>query len=112
MAADFTKIKTIAKEKGITLNELAERVDMTPTGLGILIKSPRAMTDNVERIANELGVRIGVFFGENEPVAVGNPTADLSELKSIIAQKETIIAQKDEIIAQKDKLIECLLNRQ
>lgn len=107
MAANFYKIRTLAEERGITLSQLAEKVGMTPTGLGILIKSPRAMTDNVENIAKELGVTIGYFFDGYEEAPV-NKTDNQSELQAVIAQKDEIIAQKDKIIEQKDAIINIL----
>ena len=104
MGANFYKIRTLAEERGITLSQLAEKVGMTATGLGLLIKSDKAMTNNVEKIARELGVTIGYFFdGYEEPVA-STPLSQ-PDLHAVIAQKDEIIAQKDKIIEQKDAII-------
>ena len=107
MAANFYKIRTLAEERGMTLSELAEKVNMTPTGLGLLIKSDKAMTNNVEKIARALGVHIGYFFdGYEEPVE--STPSNQSDLQAVIAQKDEIIAQKDKIIEQKDAIINIL----
>ena len=104
--ANFQKIKTLAKEKGISLSELAEQVGMTPNGLSIVIRDGKTMTDKLEKIAHILGVRVGVFFDEYEV-----PAATATEQPDIIRQKDLIIAQKDKIIEQKDELIRILVNQ-
>lgn len=105
--ANLQKIKEIAKSKGVLLADLAEEVGLTPTGLGLIIKNNKTMTDKLEDIARALGVKVGIFFDEDEPPAAGI-TAEQSELQSILKQKDEIIAQKDKIIEQKDEVIRIL----
>lgn len=107
--ANFQKIKVIANEKNITLGELADRIGVTPTGLGLIIKSGKTMTDKLEAIAHVLGVKVSVFFDEDEQPAT--EATEPSDLKSIIEQKNAVIAQKDKIIEQKDELIAILMQR-
>jgi len=107
MAAQFQRIRTLAEERGITLSELAERVNMTPTGIGLLIKNNSAMSGNLVKIANELGVPVGAFFDGYEEAPVSK-TDNQSDLQAVIAQKDEIIAQKDKIIEQKDAIINIL----
>jgi len=104
--ANFQKIKTLAKEKGISLSELADQIGMTPNGLSIVIRDGKTMTDKLEKIAHILCVRVGVFFDEDEV-----PAATTTEQPDIIKQKDLIIAQKDKIIEQKDELIRILVNQ-
>ena len=105
--ANLQKIKEIAKSKGVLLADLAEEVGLTPTGLGLIIKNNKTMTDKLEDIARVLGVKVGIFFDEDEPQAA-KITAEQSELQSILKQKDDIIAQKDKIIEQKDEVIRIL----
>lgn len=105
--ANLQKIKTIARTKGITLADLADQIGITPTGLGLIIKANKTMTDKLEDIARVLGVRVAVFFDEDEHSAT-KQAQDGSELMSLLAQKDAIIAQKDKIIEQKDEVIQIL----
>ena len=108
--ANLQKIKTIAKSKGITMAELAAEVGLTPTGLGLIIKSNKTMTDKLEEIARVLEVRVSTFFDEDELTAANN-AAEQSKLLSLLMQKDAIIAQKDKIIEQKDEVIQILATR-
>lgn len=104
--ANFQLIKTIAKQKGITLAELSDAVGITPAGLSLIIKSNSTNTTTIEKIAQVLNVRVGVFFDpESEKESA------VADTNSLIAQKDEIIAQKDKIIEQKDKIIEILASK-
>lgn len=104
--ANFQLIKTFAKQKGITLAELAEAIGITPAGLTLIIKSNSTNTTTIEKIAQVLGVRVGSFFDEQQEEV--NPNEDQN---SLLAQKDAIIAQKDKIIEQKDQIISMLAKR-
>lgn len=107
--ANFQKIRTLAEERGMTLSVLAEQIGMTPTGLGLVIKSGKTMTDKLEKIAQVLKVRVGVFFEEDEE-NVAPTTAIPADMQAVLSQKDKIIAQKDAIIEQKDAIISTLIN--
>lgn len=104
--ANFQLIKTIAKERGKTLAELADELKITPAGVSTIISTNSTNTRTIEKIAHILGVKVGVFF--DEPESVDEKPQDPN---SIIAQKDAIIAQKDKIIEQKDEVIRILTNR-
>lgn len=108
--ANLQKIKTLVKEKNMTLADLAEQIGITPTGLSLMIRDGKTMTDKLENIAHILNVRVGVFFDEDE-VPAANATEQPDLFKDLLKQKDEIIAQKDTIIAQKDELIRILVNR-
>lgn len=104
--ANFQKIKEIAKKRGISLASIADQIGMTPTGLGLVVKSNKTMTDKIEMIAQLLHVKVGVFFDEEQdeqpPQLVGD--------ENIIAYYNDLLAQKDKIIEQKDVIINALLD--
>ena len=104
--ANFQLIKTFAKQKGITLAELAEAIGITPAGLTLIIKSNSTNTTTIEKIAQTLGVRVGSFFDEQQEEVSQN-----EDQNSLLAQKDAIIAQKDKIIEQKDQIILMLAKR-
>ena len=62
--ANFQKIKTIAKEKGISLGSISQQVGITPTGLSLVMRNNVTNTDTLEAIARVLGVSVSVFFDD------------------------------------------------
>ena len=100
--ANFQLIKTLTRQKGMTLAQLAEGLEITPAGVTTIITTNSTNTKTIEKIAHILGVRVGVFFDEPEPEETSDPN-------SVIAQKDAIIAQKDKIIEQKDEVIRVLV---
>lgn len=113
--ANFQKIKEIAKERGISLNSIAEQIGMTPTGLGLVIKTNKTMTDKIEMIAQLLHVKVGVFFDEEPEQHSIQSACDesiIAHYNELIAMKDKIIEQKDETIAQKDFIINALAKNQ
>jgi transcriptional regulator with XRE-family HTH domain len=64
--ADFSIIRTLCNERKITLKELSKRVGITEHGLQGMLKTNKARTDNLEKIAFELDIPISNFFGESD----------------------------------------------
>lgn len=62
--ANLQKIKVLAKEKGISINDLAEKLGVTPQAVHLMVRENSTKTDTLERIANILDVPISVFFDE------------------------------------------------
>jgi transcriptional regulator with XRE-family HTH domain len=98
--ANFQKIKEIAKERGISLGAIAEQIGMTPTGLSLVMKTNKTMTDKIEMIAKLLHVKVGVFFDEESDTSISPANVDeqVAYYKELLAQKDKIIEQKDQII--------------
>ena len=100
--ANLQKIKEIAKEQGISLSYIAERIGMTPNGLSIVMKNNKTMTDKLEMIAHILHVKVGVFFDEETCDTTNQPVVEAIE------HYRELLVQKDKIIEQKDAIIEIL----
>lgn len=60
--ANLLKIKEIAKEKNITMKDLAASAGITTQALHKLARENSTKVDTLELIAKKLGVSIGVFF--------------------------------------------------
>jgi transcriptional regulator with XRE-family HTH domain len=56
------RIKDICKEKGIMMKELADRLDITPTGLSKAIGQDYPQLQTLERIAKALDVEVAELF--------------------------------------------------
>lgn len=63
---NLQKIKTIAKEKKITLRELAKKAEISEPALYQLLRNNSTTIDTLSKIADVLGVDIRVFFGLHE----------------------------------------------
>ncbi|MDR1180999.1 MAG: helix-turn-helix domain-containing protein [Bacteroidales bacterium] len=64
--ANLLLIRTLSKERNITIRELANRVGIGEAALQSLIKNGSTNTSTLERIAKELNVSAGCFFDNNQ----------------------------------------------
>lgn len=60
--ANLLLIRKFAKERNITIRELANRVGIGEAALQALIKNGSTSTTTLEKIAKELEVSAGIFF--------------------------------------------------
>lgn len=83
--ANLGIIKTIATQKGIPLNELAERVGMTSQSLSKIMREGSTKIETLERIAGILGVSPSVFF-EGSPIGYNTDSFEtVNERENLIA---------------------------
>lgn len=117
--ANLQKIKTIAKERGISLVSICKNVGVTEQGLQKMIKNNTTTIDTIERIADYLNVPITTFFDEAETINVsatahGNNSCAVAGEGNTIAISQDfleIIREKDKLIMEKDQLIQSLTLR-
>ena len=70
---DFNKLEHIRKLKKLSQEELAKSIGMTKNGYYLAIKNGDLKVSTLEKIAEELDVKINVFFeDEKEPAASYN----------------------------------------
>jgi transcriptional regulator with XRE-family HTH domain len=69
---NLLKIKELAKQKRITIRELAMAANITEQGLQRLIRTNSTTVETIDLIARKLGVPVGVFFDEFSPVDYNN----------------------------------------
>ena len=67
--ANLQKIKELANEKNIAMQDLASRSGITPQALSRLMRLGSTNTDTLERISDILGVSPAVFFDPLPSVA-------------------------------------------
>lgn len=66
------RIKEIVKEKGITLNELAVRVDITQVSISRIVNGvAKPSLDTLQKIAEALDVHISDLFEDKRPKELG-----------------------------------------
>lgn len=61
-----TKIKHLLKEKDITIEDLANAVNVSRSGLQLLFKTDDFRVSLLQKIADFFGVHLGYFFGNDE----------------------------------------------
>lgn len=114
--ANFQLIKTIAREKGVTLAEVSTQVGITQQGLSKIIRDNISRTDTIEKIANVLGVSVSVFFEDNAKQssnAIGAGALSIAGDNNITVPEKLLnmIVEKDKQIALKDARIDMLMDK-
>lgn len=110
--ANLQKIKTISKERKITLRSLANQVGISEQGLQKIVRDNTTSISTVERIAAILGVSPAVFFDETPTSvnAMGDNSIAISGSGNEISIQQKfldMLAEKDERIKElTDKLLE------
>lgn len=62
------RVKEIAREKGLTMSEVAQRMDISPSGLSMAL-SRNITIEVLERIAKALEVKISDLFEEPSDIS-------------------------------------------
>lgn len=109
---DLTLIKRIAFEKNMGLTQVAEKCGFTPQNLRRCVRINKIQATDLEKIANLLGVSIGVFFGEGEarnftPKAAPKTPEDPSKIELLKEQLQL----KSEVIELLKYKINILTNQ-
>ena len=124
--ANLQKIKVIAKERGIAINDLAEQLGITPQAVHLMVRENSTKTETLERVAQILQVPITVFFDEEKETvkqtqnggsgnkqAGGNFTEgfnieehdELIRLREEVKYLKQMLAERDETISESRKLL-------
>lgn len=106
-------IKKLLKKYDVTQSEMAQRLSMSPQTLSSAIASDDVKSSLVERIAGELGVPVGEFYGDAVTATGTNSTAIKGSGNNVAAGQqlflEEIAAQRrvtESVIEQNGKLLE------
>lgn len=98
---DLSIIRTLCKEKNITVKEFAKKIGYTEAGISRTIKNNRTTSDFLEKAANFFGVSVGVFFGEKDVRDIEKGTEKLENtLQTIFNLDKDLIIREWNIIAQ------------
>ncbi len=90
---DFDRITKYAESKGITIKDLALKIDVAYSGLYRSIKKKSITVDTLERIAEALEVPVTVFFGITQNV-------DNHEIDAVKKENEMLLLKNQLIITK------------
>lgn len=62
---NLQKVKDLAKDKNISLNEVAEKLEMSPQALSRMLKENSTKVSTLEQLASIFGVSVSYFFDED-----------------------------------------------
>lgn len=124
-------IKTLAERQRVPIKKLADLIGMSEGNLHRCVRENKIQAQELEKIAQELDVNIGVFFGEESSVHIemhdngqgagrdifnGSQRAEVQRLKDKIEHleerlqdKQATIDEKDATIKEKERTIQILL---
>lgn len=85
-------IRDLCRQKNMTLNELAEKAGITPSGLQNILSKNSTTQKRIERIARVLGVDVTVFLQESS----GEMRNTVSEPQESYSYKEKYIQLLEE----------------
>lgn len=107
--ANLLKIRTIARDRGITLISLAKAVGISEQGLQLILRKNVTSTDTLELIASHLNVPVSTFFDDHCPTAQasGDGAMAIAGNNNVTIPKEVLVMlqNKDQQLQEKDKLI-------
>lgn len=129
---DLELIKTLAERQRVPIKRLADTIGMSESNLHRCVRENKIQAQDLEKIASELGVKVGVFFGEEalvqhieshdngqsagRDIYNGPQRAEVQRLKDKIEHleerlqdKQATIDEKDATIKEKERTIQILL---
>jgi transcriptional regulator with XRE-family HTH domain len=86
---NFNKIKNICEQKGLTIPQLAEKIDLSEAGLYQSFRNQSMKVDILEKISTALEVPIWVFFDLNPESAIAPLKKENEELRGNLVILET-----------------------
>ena len=114
--ANLSKIKELAREQGLTIEQVAIEAEMTPQALHKLIRENSTKIETLERLANILKVSPRIFFEDSSSsVAVsgvnvtnGGGSQSVGNINNVKSQDEAVAALVAQL-SKKDEQIDRLL---
>ena len=119
--ANFQLIREILNQRKIPINEFCKKIELSDTAFRQLVERNSTKTEIIERIARELRVPVGYFFGDNNSITMswqntqvhngnGHQIMLSAEQKEIELLRQ-IITEKDKQLEDKERFIRVLLER-
>lgn len=82
--ANYSLIKELCKEKGVTLKQLANTINLSETGLQKIIKGATTKVKTLEDIAAALGVPVSEFFKSDPNAKIYFDKSDRKQIEEQI----------------------------
>ena len=119
--ANFHLISELLDKRKITQKDFCEQIQISTTAFRQLVERNSTKTEIIERIACELGVPVGYFFGDNSSITMSGQNTQVHngnghQIMLSAEQKEIellrqIITEKDKQLEDKERFIRVLLER-
>lgn len=98
---NLQKVKHLAKDKNISLNDVAEKLDMSPQALSRMLKENSTKVSTLEQLASIFNVSVSYFFDED--TIDGEQPRHTSRPHNVVIPQSVI-----DMLAEKDKQISAL----
>lgn len=95
--ANFEIIRDLLAERGMTVRELAKRIDMRDSSIHHAIAVGSTNTTTIENIARVLEVPVGIFFDDlpedpsQDPTRIEELERENNHLRELLEEKERTI---------------------
>ncbi|WP_300939743.1 helix-turn-helix domain-containing protein [Bacteroides acidifaciens] len=90
--ANLKLIRKLAKDKNITIRELAQKIGRNESSIQSAIRRGTTNSTTIELMAKELGVSAGIFFdGFDGGEATAEQRREIAHLKELLKEKERTI---------------------
>ena len=119
--ANFHLISELLDKRKITQKDFCEQIQISTTAFRQLVERNSTKTEIIERIARELRVPVGYFFGDNNNITMSGQNTQVHngnghQIMLSAEQKEIellrqIITEKDKQLEDKERFIRVLLER-
>ena len=119
--ANFHLISELLDKRKITQKDFCEQIQISTTAFRPLVERNSTKTEIIERIARELRVPVGYFFGDNSSITMSGQNTQVHngnghQIMLSAEQKEIellrqIITEKDKQLEDKERFIRVLLER-
>ncbi|MCE5226536.1 MAG: helix-turn-helix domain-containing protein [Macellibacteroides fermentans] len=119
--ANFHLISELLDKRKITQKDFCEQIQISTTAFRQLVERNSTKTEIIERIARELRVPVGYFFGDNNSITMSGQNTQVHngnghQIMLSAEQKEIellrqIITEKDKQLEDKERFIRVLLER-
>jgi len=81
---NLSVIKTLCKQKNITVKEFAQKIGYTEAGISRTIKNNRTTSDFLEKAANFFGVSVGIFFEGADGLTLADAETRITKLENTL----------------------------
>ena len=98
---NLQKVKDLAKDKNISLNEVAEKLEMSPQALSRMLKENSTKISTLEQLATIFGVSVSCFFDED--AIVNEQTRQTARPHNVVIPQSVL-----DMLVEKDKQISAL----
>ena len=121
-------VKKFLEENQIKQTELAERMDMSRSGLSQMLSNPTITAQKLEKLCLALGISPMTFFDIDDDAKIsnysdlkdisgitniGNASVNIgdSAIVQIMKEKDKLLAEKNRLIEEKERTIQILMRQ-